>query len=109
MKYGYSKKQLSYYCEQLNIAYLHFPELGINSNKRQSLSDQSDYDLLFEDYKENTLTKTKESQLQLLELLRMKKRIALTCFESDTSRCHRTHLANSLKTFRNLKYQIKHI
>ena len=109
MKYGFSKKQLSYYCEQLNISYLHFPELGINSNKRQSLNDQSDYDLLFEDYKENTLTETRESQLQILELLKEKRRIALTCFESDTSRCHRTHLANSLKTFRNWKYQVKHI
>ncbi len=54
-KYGFSKSQLQKACEGVGISYIHMPELGINSDKRQHLISQSDYDLLFEDYEKNTL------------------------------------------------------
>src|SRR5258708_27522069 len=31
MKFGFSKNQLKYYCENLNIEYVHIPEVGIRS------------------------------------------------------------------------------
>lgn len=50
MKYGFSKNQLKKYCESIGIRYLHFPEVGIQSEQRQELSSQADYDKLFAIY-----------------------------------------------------------
>lgn len=35
MKYGFSKSQLQRYCNSLGIEYVHFPEVGIQSEQRQ--------------------------------------------------------------------------
>ena len=38
MKYGFSKSQLQYACENLDIKYVHIPDLGIESEYRQELN-----------------------------------------------------------------------
>lgn len=96
MKFGFSKTLLKKYCNSLNIEYIHIPEVGIKSNKRQSLESQEDYDNLFDDYKKTTLTETVSDQENILELLNKYNRIALTCFESNICQCHRLPLAESL-------------
>ena len=57
MKYGFSKNQLKNACYGVGIEYVHIPEVGIKSDKRQQLETQSDYDKLFEFYKKDTLNK----------------------------------------------------
>ena len=57
MKYGFSKKQLMTVCEGVGIEYVHIPEVGIESNKRQKLNTQDDYEELFDFYKSNILKK----------------------------------------------------
>jgi uncharacterized protein (DUF488 family) len=109
MKFGFSKSQLKRYCESLDIQYMHFPEVGIVSDKRQMLNTQADYDKLFEDYRVNNLPKTLDTQNVLLKILQEYKRIALTCFEANHCQCHRSHLANSIKTLPSFTYEIKHI
>ena len=47
MKYGFSKSQLKKYCASLGIKYAHFPEVGIQSDQRQELNSQNDYNKLF--------------------------------------------------------------
>ncbi len=96
MKFGFSKTLLKRYCNSLNIDYIHIPEVGIKSNKRQSLENQEDYDNLFEDYKNTTLIETVSDQKSILDLLNKYNRIALTCFESNICQCHRLPLAQSL-------------
>jgi len=96
MKFGFSKTLLKKYCNSLNIEYIHIPEVGIKSNKRQSLESQEDYDNLFDDYKKTTLKETVSDQENILELLNKYNRIALTCFESNICQCHRLPLAESL-------------
>ena len=96
MKFGFSKTLLKKYCNSLSIEYIHIPEVGIKSNKRQSLESQEDYDNLFDDYKKTTLTETVSDQENILELLNKYNRIALTCFESNICQCHRLPLAESL-------------
>ena len=108
-KYGFSKKTLSGFCDRLGIEYIHIPDVGIDSSKRRELKTQTDYDLLFDDYKATVLNKTTESQNQILTLLNEPKRIALPCFEADTCQCHRTHLAEKLQKSPNFKYDLKHI
>lgn len=109
MKYGFSKSLLQRYCKSLGIEYVHYPEVGIQSEQRQELNIQSDYDKLFTLYCENNLTKTIASQEKILNLLKEHKRIALTCFEANICQCHRKHLAEAIENLPDFKYKIRHI
>lgn len=109
MKFGFSKSLLKRYCNSLGIEYMHFPEVGINSDKRQQLETQKDYDLLFADYRETTLSETADAQQRILDLLKEYKRIALTCFEAEPCQCHRTHLAESISQLPEFKFSLGHL
>ena len=108
-KFGFSKSQLIRYCGSLNIEYVHFAEVGIQSEYRQELKVQSDYDKLFKNYKNKTLTNTLSSQQRILDLLKQKKRIALTCFEANICQCHRKHLAEAITQLPEWEHELKHI
>lgn len=109
MKYGFNKSQLQRYCNSLGIEYVHFPEVGIQSDQRQELNNQNDYDKLFTIYCENNLKNTVTSQIKILELLQKHSRVALTCFEANICQCHRKHLADAIENLPNFKYKVKHI
>lgn len=57
-KYGFSKAQLQPACEGVGIKYIHIPELGIESDQRQALYSQADYDRLFEKYRNTVLSRS---------------------------------------------------
>lgn len=109
MKYGFSKNQLKKYCASLDIGYVHIPEVGIQSDQRQELNAQSDYDKLFADYRKKNLRNTTLQQNEILNLLKQHKRIALTCFEANICQCHRKHLAEAIETLPGFNYEVKHI
>ena len=109
MKYGFSKTLLKKYCESLGITYVHIPEVGIQSEQRQDLNTQDDYDKLFAVYREQNLTKTTKAQTEILTLLKDNKRIALTCFEANICQCHRKHLAEAIETLPGFEYKVEHI
>ncbi|HEX2970629.1 MAG TPA: DUF488 domain-containing protein [Bacteroidales bacterium] len=109
MKYGFSKSQLKNACEGVGIGYEHIPDLGIESDKRQQLETQADYDKLFQQYKSETLTHTKSQQEHILELLKKHKRVALTCFEANISQCHRKYLAEAVAALPGFDYELRHI
>ena len=108
-KYGFSKSQLETCCKNLNIEYVHIAEVGIQSEERQALKTQTDYDLLFEGYRRNTLPVTIPYQQKILDLLIKNKRIALTCFESNICQCHRKPLAEAITQLPGWTYELKHI
>lgn len=109
MKYGFSKSQLQNACKGVGIEYIHIPEVGIESDKRQELNTQADYDRLFTYYRANVLKNAIEKQKEILGLLIRKKRIALTCFEANICQCHRKHLAESIAKMDGFDYELKHI
>jgi len=109
MKYGFSKSQLENACSGVNIEYIHIPELGIESDKRNQLNTQADYDKLFTFYRNTVLAKERTKQEEILNILKIKKRIALTCFEANICQCHRKHLAESIAKLDGFNYEIKHI
>jgi uncharacterized protein (DUF488 family) len=109
MKYGFSKTLLKRYCESLGIKYVHIPEVGIQSDQRQELNTQADYDKLFTVYRNQNLTKTTKAQTEILNLLKENKRIALTCFEANICQCHRKHLAEAIETLPGFEYKVQHI
>ncbi|MBN1290251.1 MAG: DUF488 domain-containing protein [Candidatus Latescibacteria bacterium] len=95
-KYGFSKKTLQNALESVGIKYCHFPEVGINSDKRKNLKNLYDYKILFKEYERNTLRKANDVIETIYHLLIEKKRIALTCFEKDPNKCHRTLVAKAV-------------
>jgi uncharacterized protein (DUF488 family) len=109
MKFGFSKTLLKRYCESLDIKYMHFPQVGIQSEQRQQLNTQADYDQLFSHYRKSNLTKTTDTQTEILNLLKQHQRIALTCFEANICQCHRKHLAEAIQTLPGFNYEVKHI
>jgi uncharacterized protein (DUF488 family) len=109
MKYGFSKTQLKNACNGVGIEYVHIPEVGIDSDQRKELKTQNDYDCLFEEYKENNLKKSIDSQTEILNLLIQNKRIALTCFEADICQCHRKHLSEAITNLKDFKYKLEHL
>jgi len=108
-KYGFSKSQLKTACEGVGIQYVHIPDLGIVSDKRQTLNTQSDYNLLFEDYEQTVLQQNTKDVNYIFDLLRQKKRIALTCFEANINHCHRKHLAEAITRLPDFNYKMQHI
>ena len=109
MKYGFSKSLLKKFCDSVGIEYVHIPEVGIDSDQRQELNSQQDYEQLFSVYKKVNLTTTKDVQSKILELLKAKKRIALTCFEANICQCHRKPLSESIAALSMEQFEIKHI
>ena len=95
-KLGFSKNNLQKYLRNVGIEYVHLPELGISSEKRNNLSSDEDYQNLFKDYK-LSLSKRQEYLNRLHQLLQTKSRIALTCFENNPSHCHRHVIRDYLK------------
>lgn len=109
MKFGFSKSLLTKYCNSVGVEYVHIPEVGIQSDLRQELHTQADYDKLFARYRQEELTQTLESQQKILSLLIENKRIALTCFEKDICQCHRKHLSEAICSLPAFNYKLKHI
>lgn len=109
MKFGFSKSQLLAACNGVGIEFVHIPQLGIDSDKRQTLNSQSDYDTLFSQYRSEILTHTQVYQDQLMDLLTKYQRIALTCFEANICQCHRTHLANTIVKHPLFAFELKHL
>ncbi len=109
MKYGFSKYELQNFCANFDIDYMHIPEVGIGKEQRVELNTQFDYDRLFTIYKKDILSRTFKLQNDIFDLLKRRKRIALTCFEANICRCHRKHLAEAIKNLPDFTYSVKHL
>ena len=101
-KFGFSKNNLKKYLGNIGIDYVHIPELGINSEKRNNLTSDEDYQNLFKDY-EQSLSSCLKHLDNIRQLLVSKGRIALTCFEHDPSHCHRHVIRDFLKKTYNVE------
>lgn len=109
-KFGFSKAcYLKKACEGIGIIYLHLPELGIVSEKRQNLYSQNDYDKLFEEYEQTVLLKERAALNKLYMFLQQYGRIALTCFEHNPLQCHRSRIANKLINIPQCNYTLLHL
>lgn len=108
-KYGFSKSQLEKACSGVGIEYVHVPDLGITSDKRQDLRSQKDYDILFSDYERTVLPYQKESLDYIFSLIEDRGRVALTCFERNPKQCHRSRIANALMKYTNRDFSLNQI
>lgn len=109
MKYGFSKNQLKFIVENIGIKYLHFPELGIDSNKRKNLNSQDSYEELFRDFEENTLPLRSRCFEELTKIFLQEKRIAFTCFEANYKQCHRSRVLIIMSEKVGKEYTVTHL
>lgn len=107
-KYGFSKNTLAKLLLRIGIEYIHIAELGIESVERKNLNTQSDYDQLFNIYDKTVLEEKTEALTQVINLYNEKKRIALTCFEKEHIKCHRSRVANKLIKI-NRELEVQHL
>lgn len=80
----------------MGITFMHIPELGIESNKRQNLNTSKDYEHLFKEYEQEILPKRNSRLIQLKELYDEYERVAITCFEKEHTSCHRHKISDHL-------------
>lgn len=108
-KFGFSKSQLQNACQGVGIEYVHVPSLGIESEHRQNLYSQEDYNRLFAKYAQSTLIQNADSIQYVYDLIQQKKRVALTCFEKDPNQCHRYIVAKALLKLPHANYFLKNL
>ena len=96
-KYGFAKSTLENSCKTLGIDYLHLPELGISSDRRQRLGSAADYSRLFAEYEQYDLPEQPDALRDIADLVLSGESVALTCFERDPEDCHRSRLAISIE------------
>lgn len=108
-KYGFSKNTLARGCEGVGIRYEHMPELGIASEKRQSLDTQADYDALFADYERTWLPKQGAALAKIQAWIDGGERVTLTCYEHQPNQCHRHCVAEALEAKASKGLTAKHL
>ena len=96
MNFVYIKDALMKRLMDVGIGYLHIPELGIESEDRKNLKTKEDYDRLFLEYRKNM--HLREVYINRIIELGTTKRIALLCYEADSSFCHRGEIADIIKS-----------
>jgi len=102
MKYGFTKNFLGHTLKNIGIKYIHMPELGIESENRQNLNTQEDYDALFKEYEKATLNNSNRALDVLFSLFKKNGRLAITCYEKDISMCHRGRIAKKIEDKHNI-------
>lgn len=108
-KLGFSKTTLSSVCASVGIKYIHVPDLGIPSDKRQNLKTQKDYDTLFAEFESTYLTNQTANLNGILSLLDKYNRVALTCFEALPCQCHRSKVAKGVTELPGWEYELIHL
>lgn len=93
-KWGFAKSTLSGLCEKTGIGYVHIPELGISSDRREGLATKDDYRTLLDEYERHlpSLERKIQDALSLIGAAPS----ALVCMEADVQMCHRGRLANKM-------------
>ena len=96
-KYGFSSRELKRRCEDLDINYHHFPELGIAA----LLRSESNREDLWKTYEEKILPRAPHAVEKAADLCRSAPS-ALLCFEKDPEMCHRRILAQHVSRLTEL-------
>jgi uncharacterized protein (DUF488 family) len=105
-KFGFSSKMMASVLPNLGIEYIHFPELGIESGKRQELNTMADYEALFAGYRVELPNRT-EGLKRLQVIIEKHHRVALTCFEAEPHCCHRHCISDYLDE--RVGFKVEHL
>ena len=108
-KFGFSKSTLKTAVESVGIEYVHVPQLGIDSASRRKVKNEQDFQELMSEY-QSTLHSKQDANLHVMSnLLTRHRRIALTCFEANSTDCHRRPLSSCLKNMCAIAVTVEHL
>lgn len=99
--YGFAGRTFSDNCRKLGIGYVHIPELGIPSEKREGLGSAASYERVLRHYSDEILPSRQEHVSRAGELI-AETPTALLCMEKEPQCCHRSRLADLIATQRKL-------
>lgn len=94
-RYGFHKSTLQRLLSGLNIEYIHFAELGIESKIRQNNPFAGDRGKMFDEYECSTLANQKKAVEDVAKLVNERPSV-LVCMEAEPACCHRSRLANPI-------------
>lgn len=100
-KYGFGKRMLCENSKKLSIGYEHWPQLGIPSEFRKSLSDYESYQILLKRYEDEFLPGQESEAVKLAKQV-IKSPTVLLCMEKDVNICHRGRLAERVSKLTGL-------
>ena len=103
-KYGFTGTTFSRLCQDMEIEYVHLPELGVPSALRINLTTAVAYETLFDYYELTILPAQGDWVLRAADLAR-ELPSALLCFEADACFCHRGRLAPHVADLAELPIQ----
>lgn len=103
-KAGFSKNGLAAALGERGIGYIHMRDLGTPRAMRHQLREDGDYESFFAAYAGH-LGEHKDAVGDLTDVAGQKS-VCLMCFEDDYRQCHRSVLAEKLKT---LGFTIEHL
>ena len=106
-KPGFSKSQLMRCLDAVGIEYIHVRALGNPRAYREALRDGLDFDI-FSDMFASLLDERDEILQQVLDRL-AHQRICLLCCEEDPGACHRSLVAERLRSMRPRQVQVVHL
>ena len=96
---AYAKKNLEVTLSESGIEYILKSELGGPSELRKKVRADGDYEYFFRHYEK--LLDERTDCLKELSDLTERKTICLLCYEADPAQCHRSSVANRLKSLNN--------
>ena len=108
-KYGFSKSTLGGLAGKLGVRYIHVPELGIASEKRQCLDEPGAREALFTAYEQDVLPHQSEALGRLANLVEDGERVALTCFEAHVGDCHRSRVSKAIAEREGWNAPVEHL
>ena len=94
-RYGFHKRTLARLSGNVQIEYVHFPELGIPSDLRHGLETADQYEALFSRYEADILPRENKAVTRVAALMKERPTV-LMCMEADPARCHRSRLATAV-------------
>lgn len=100
-RYGFHKSTLGRLAGRMGIEYVHVPELGICSEKRQNLAGAADRRILFRQYERTTLVEEQSAIRQVSGLMQEAPSV-LVCMEAEPTCCHRSYLAEPVSKMTGL-------
>ena len=106
-KKGFSKNLLAAALAEKNIDYLNVRELGAPPEIRRRYHDKKEYAAFLEKYGEH-LAGQGEAVARVSEWMQDAPTV-LVCLEKDHTHCHRTLVAETLKSLRSGRLEIRHL
>jgi uncharacterized protein (DUF488 family) len=105
-KFGFARSTLASLAGKVGLAYSHFPDLGISSERRRNLRAPSEFQDLFGYYEREILPKKADEIAKVAELVDTAPSV-LVCMEKEALNCHRSRLAARVASLRHL--QVVHL